>query len=293
VKKKFQLQITLAIDNEHRQEIIDKARKHYSESGGAWELEDDGKERMIPAEEFIESIDDVLMELIFAHPAFDGEHIELIETTCDCEENARDLVELVDESAPPAVPSQTGESTDNSSKAETLGPDDLNEYETDLYLCRWPNGDFSVVAASSKMEAIIALDEWGGAEPSQLYPIDSFMADFTLTNEGEIVLREFGEDTRQVVWDVCYPELDEILNRDDIRDMSGRFRPGGRKRLLRAVKHERTRLWENQPTTEPTAEVGKMIARQLRTSGVVADYYAEQAAMRILKPEDGEDGKPN
>ena len=30
-----------------------------------------------------------------------------------------------------------------------------------VYLCRWPNGDFSIVMADSRREAIIELDWWG------------------------------------------------------------------------------------------------------------------------------------
>ena len=33
-----------------------------------------------------------------------------------------------------------------------------------IYLCRWPNGEFSIVNAKSKADAIERLDEWGNAE---------------------------------------------------------------------------------------------------------------------------------
>jgi hypothetical protein len=36
------------------------------------------------------------------------------------------------------------------------------------YLCRWPNGDFSIVNARTKGEAIEMLDEWGNAEQAFL-----------------------------------------------------------------------------------------------------------------------------
>jgi hypothetical protein len=42
-----------------------------------------------------------------------------------------------------------------------------------------------------------------------------------------------------------------VLSRDDVMDMGGNFMPGGRERVRDAVKHERTRLWENQPRDEP------------------------------------------
>ena len=36
------------------------------------------------------------------------------------------------------------------------------------YLCRWPNGDFSIVNAKTKCDAIEMLDEWGNAEQAIL-----------------------------------------------------------------------------------------------------------------------------
>ncbi len=32
-----------------------------------------------------------------------------------------------------------------------------------IYLCRWPNGDFSIVAAENRSDAVFQLDEWGAA----------------------------------------------------------------------------------------------------------------------------------
>jgi hypothetical protein len=107
------------------------------------------------------------------------------------------------------------------------------------------------------------------------------------------VLSEFSEQTCDVLWDVCYPELRAVLDNDDVADLDGRFKPGGRERVLDAVKRERTRLWENQPKDEAATELGKRIAKQMGTSAVVADYYAEETAKRILESKDGEDGKPN
>ena len=57
---------------------------------------------------------------------------------------------------------------------------------------------------------------------------------------------------------------------------AGANKHGARARILDAVKHERTRLLDNQPEDKPKTELGNMWARQLGTSAVVADYYAEQ-----------------
>jgi hypothetical protein len=53
--------------------------------------------------------------------------------------------------------------------AEQIAPDDyeLDRYDTGVYLCRWPNGEFSVVTPDSKRDAIIALDEWAALIPAR------------------------------------------------------------------------------------------------------------------------------
>jgi hypothetical protein len=36
-----------------------------------------------------------------------------------------------------------------------------------MFLCRWPNGDFSIVSAATKSDAVELLDEWGNAEQAK------------------------------------------------------------------------------------------------------------------------------
>ena len=145
----------------------------------------------------------------------------------------------------------------------------------------------------SKRDAIIALDEWAGAHPSQVHPIDSFMADFRLSEEGEIELTQLSEATGEIVWGTCYPALRDLLASDAVTDMAGELKPGGKERVRTAVEYERTRLWEDQPVGEPATERGRQIAKHMGTSAVVADYYVDLAANRILESDAGEDGKPN
>jgi hypothetical protein len=49
-----------------------------------------------------------------------------------------------------------------------------------IYLCRWPNGDFSIVNAKTKGEAIEMLDEWGNAERAIISRMTGCMFDFRL-----------------------------------------------------------------------------------------------------------------
>jgi hypothetical protein len=45
-----------------------------------------------------------------------------------------------------------------------------------LFICRWQNGDFSAVSASSKKDAIELLDEVGNAETCELCWFHGFAA---------------------------------------------------------------------------------------------------------------------
>ena len=42
------------------------------------------------------------------------------------------------------------------------------EMKSPPYLCRWPNGDFSIVVAATRQDAVAQLDEWAGAEVASL-----------------------------------------------------------------------------------------------------------------------------
>ena len=77
-----------------------------------------------------------------------------------------------------------------------------------LYLCRWENGDFSIVQARSKDHALEMLDEIDNAEGLPLYPItDNFMAHFRLTDEGIVEIKEFGEEFGEHVRERVHPFL--------------------------------------------------------------------------------------
>jgi hypothetical protein len=73
------------------------------------------------------------------------------------------------------------------------------------YLCRWPNGDFSIVNARTKAEAIEMLDEWGNAEQAFLSRMADCMLDFRLSDDGEIELLNISESTHDEIMETCYP----------------------------------------------------------------------------------------
>ena len=73
------------------------------------------------------------------------------------------------------------------------------------YLCRWPNGDFSIVNARNKGDAIEMLDEWGNAEQAILSPLTDCMFDFRLSDDGHLELVDVGESTHDCIMETCYP----------------------------------------------------------------------------------------
>jgi hypothetical protein len=271
VKKEYKIELTVVIDDANRQHLIDLARNS------------------LPGHSVI-TVDDALLEFVQNNPVFEEARIDVDSLSCTTEEEAAEFVERALDGAAGFDPSPTSEAADRTPPEDA---DELDDYDTGVYLCRWPNGEFSVVTADSKRDAIIALDEWAGAHPSQLHSIDRFMADFRLSDDGEIEVTQFGDETHDSIWDACYPALRDLLGSDEVIGPEGSDKSGGSERVRNAVEHERTRLWEGQPVDEPATELGRRIAKNMGTSAVVADHYVEAVAKQILEFDDGEDRKPN
>jgi len=54
-----------------------------------------------------------------------------------------------------------------------------------IFLCRWQNGDVSIVSARNKDDAIVALDEFDNADHAEISELkEQFLADFRLTDDG-------------------------------------------------------------------------------------------------------------
>ena len=272
MRNEYKIELAVVINDANRQHLIDLARN------------------CLPGQSVI-TVDEALLALVQNNPTFEEARIEVDSISCTMEEEAAEFVERALNGAAGFDPSSTRETADGT-PPEGAG-DELDDYDTGVYLCRWPNGDFSVVTADSKRDAIIALDEWAGAHPSQLHPIDRFMADFRLSDDGEIDLTQLSGETHEVVWDTCYSALRDLLASDEATDIEGGDKSGVRERVRKAVERERTRLWDDQPVDEPATEIGRRIAEQMGTSAVVADYYVQGVAKQILEFDDDEDRKPN
>ena len=162
-----------------------------------------------------------------------------------------------------------------------------------IYMCRWPNGEVSVVSAKSKSDAIELLDEWGNAEQASLTRMDC-MFDFRLDDEGEIVLADIGEATHDHLMRTCYPELEKALETAEWDDTGVAYSADSRFRIREAVESERKRLWNNQPPApEAQTEVGRQIQKQTGAASVVINQIVRRAATKRLKSKEGDGKKPN
>ena len=164
------------------------------------------------------------------------------------------------------------------------------------YLCRWPNGDFSIVSAKTKADAIELLDEWGNAEQALLSRMPDCMFDFRLRDDGQIELLDIGESTHNCIMETCYPELDKAFASAEW-DETGHglgYSEKGHEQIRKAVELERTRLWSSQPPVkEAETELGRGIQKQLGASSVVVDRIVREAARKRLQSREGEGKKPN
>jgi len=163
-----------------------------------------------------------------------------------------------------------------------------------IYLCRWPNGDFSVVSAKTRSDAIVLLDEWGNAEQASLTRMPDCMFDFRLDDEGQIELADIGEATHDHIMRTCYPELEKALQAPELDDTGQAYSANSRARIREAVESERARLWNNQPPVkEAQTELGREIQKQTGAASAVVDRIVRATATKRLQSKEGEGEKPN
>ena len=286
----FKLEIDAVLDTASVPTVIEAARQCHAGAVAA-SVDGQGASRTVPAEEFINGIDDALMELLERNPLLANAEVEVERVSC--------WSDAASFTAGPASET-TGLSDEIGSCAERPieadeGDSDLDDFETGLYLCRWPNGDFSLVKADSKNHAVVHLDEWAGAEPNWLIPVETCMVDFRLNDQGEIELAEFGEETEAFIWETCYPALNEVLSSEEVLDhLGGQSTSEAADKISRAVEHERKRLWHVLQEGRPAmTALGRELQERLGTVGTVADHYVQVAAKEILRGKAGEKGKPS
>jgi hypothetical protein len=283
--KTYTLELKFVLTDEQQEQVVETARRVYTEGSPSISYDADIP-RELSAEEFIDGPGSALLHLLDQNAVLEELDINANEVSYTDPDHEADDGDAVIEGL--------GED----SAARVNGPmsddDDLDELEEGLYLCRWPNGEFSVVKADTKREALVELDQWAGGEAEWLVPLDNFMVDFRLDDSGTTELNEFGEQTHNFVREHCYPELEAVLASAGIKSDRGNYSPVEKEIVKKAVERERTRLWNGGIEGVPAkTELGKRIQKSMGTTGAVADHYVKVAAKRILESDAGEDEKPN
>ncbi|MCL4797754.1 MAG: hypothetical protein KJZ84_24530 [Bryobacteraceae bacterium] len=292
MRSRFRLELDVVLDTGAVPDVIEAARRQYS-NGVASTVEEPEGFRALSAEDFIREIEDALMELAQRNPLLANANVEVDRVACRAAETSPESGPGTGSWSESSAAEGAGDSEDPLDLDKQEG--DLEVFETGFYLCRWPNGEFSLVKADTRKDAVVQLDEWAGAEPAWLAPMETCMVDFRLNDRGAIELAEFGEETGESIWEKCYPELSRVLSGDDVSEhLGGKRNRKAANRLRRAVEHERKRLWNVQgvPTAVKTA-LGRDLQECLGTVGPVADRYVEAVANEILLTKNGEKGKPN
>jgi hypothetical protein len=163
-----------------------------------------------------------------------------------------------------------------------------------IYLCRWPNGEFSIVSAKTKADAVELLDEWGNAEQALLSRMPDCMFDFRLRDDGQIELVDIGESTHDCIMETCYPELNKAFATGEWDDTGLDYSEKARRQIREAVELVRTRLWDSQPRVkEAETGLGREIQKQIGAASVVVNRIVQEAAKKRLKSKEGEGKKPN
>lgn len=262
--------------------LIETARQHYRETQAVG-LKVDGEvfqRRGGPAEEQIQTPVEAINEIGLRPDLFEAAGVHVRWNSCT-------TATINDPGFPDASTAEVARDTAASSADGVSSVEDLDQPNPGVYLYRWPNGDFTVLYAESAMDALLALDEFGEAGPTDLAYLDGFLADFELTDKGAIVLNRFGEDTNAEVWEYSYPALAKTLAELDLscgEDTKGR--PAGQLRRIRqAVQQERERgAGDSIDKDKAQTATGRHIQEVMHMSGPVADYFVKQAARRHKDP---------
>lgn len=156
-----------------------------------------------------------------------------------------------------------------------------------LFLCRWFNGDCSVVWARTEEDAIVELDQVANPEGCPITKVGTFQVHFVLTDRGELALEGFGEGTREEIVSFAYPRLDKALQDaygDEGADGYESLPPDRRAAIARAVEQERGRIDRDETqATEPQTELGRDVKSQTDMPTVLIDRMVRQVATKKLR----------
>ena len=156
-----------------------------------------------------------------------------------------------------------------------------------LFLCRWPNGDCSLVWARSKDDAIVELDQVGNADSCPIAQMRTFQLHCALTDRGDLQLEGFGEGTKDEIFSFAYPLLDRVLHDasgDEAAGSDESLSPDQRAAIAQAVEQERRRIEpKGTQTPEPHTQIGRDLQKQTDLPAVLIDRLVDQVATTTLK----------
>lgn len=163
-----------------------------------------------------------------------------------------------------------------------------------VYICRWPNGEFSIVNAKTKSDAIELLDEWGNAEQASLTRMPECMLDFRLDDDGQIELASIGESTHDCIMQALLLGTRQSIRHTEFDETGLEYSAKGHEQIRKAVALERARLMD-RPTRGKEAEtaLGREIQKQTGAASVVIDRIVRATATKRLRSKEGEGKKPN
>jgi len=159
-----------------------------------------------------------------------------------------------------------------------------------VFMCRWPNGDFSFVSARDESKAIEALDEIDNAEGCPLSVVRDFMVHFRLEEDGSFEHEGFGEVTENTIWK-DYPILDETFTRIFEEIKGGLFTTEHMRVIGEAVGKERERV-KAKKMKQPATHLGQEIKKAMDVPTSMIEREIKKTAMEKLK-EFKPKGKPN
>jgi hypothetical protein len=82
MRSKFRLVLDVAFDKGMVANVIQTARQHYEAEGAVDTVDENGAARTLSADEFIDEIEDALMELVQHNPLLAGANVEIERVAC-------------------------------------------------------------------------------------------------------------------------------------------------------------------------------------------------------------------
>lgn len=156
MRSRFRLELDVVFDTDAVPDVIEAARRQCSK-GAVSTVEEPEGFRFLSAEDFIREIEDALMELAQRNPLLANANVEVDRVACRAAETSPESGPGTGSWSESSAAEGAGDSEDPLDLNKQEG--DLEVFETGFYLCRWPNGEFSLVKADTRKDAVVQLDE--------------------------------------------------------------------------------------------------------------------------------------